>query len=60
MPGTHLPEQLSPRAVPETRYLAAERAEQYRLLLRVFDERQRAEYATQLSVHDVFVAVSAR
>jgi uncharacterized protein (TIGR02677 family) len=59
MPGAHLPEQLSPRAVPETRYLAAERAEHYRLLVRVFDERQRAEYATQLSVHDVFAAVSA-
>jgi uncharacterized protein (TIGR02677 family) len=59
MPGAHLPEQRSLRAVPETRYLAAERAEHYRLLLRVFDERQRAEYATQLSVHDVFVAVSA-
>jgi uncharacterized protein (TIGR02677 family) len=60
MPGAQLSEQLSLRAVPETRYLAAERVEQYRLLLRVFDEGQRAEYATQLSLQDVFVAVSAR
>jgi uncharacterized protein (TIGR02677 family) len=58
MPGAHLPERLPLHPVPETRYLAAERAEHYRLLLRVFDERQRAEYATQLGVHDVFAALS--
>src|SRR5918912_1103475 len=60
MPGAQVTEQLSLPAVSETRYLTAERAEHYRLLLRVFDERQRAEYATQLSIQDVFVAVSAR
>jgi uncharacterized protein (TIGR02677 family) len=59
MPGAQLPEQFSFRAVSETRYLTAERAEHYRLLLRVFDERQRAEYATQLSLQDVFIAVGA-
>src|SRR5918912_1049790 len=60
MPDAQVTEQFSLRAVSETRYLTAERAEHYRLLLRVFDERQRAEYATQLSIQDVFVAVSAR
>ena len=45
--------------VPEARYLVAERAEQYRVLLRVFEQRQRAEYATQLSVQDVVAALSA-
>src|SRR5579884_1567379 len=52
-------QQAAAAAVPEARYLAAERAEHYRALLAVFDERQRAEYATQLSLHDVFVALSA-
>jgi uncharacterized protein (TIGR02677 family) len=59
MPRAPLPEQSSLHPVPEARYLTAERAEHYRALVRVFDERQRSEYATQLSVHDVFVAVSA-
>jgi uncharacterized protein (TIGR02677 family) len=45
-------------AVPEARYLVAERAEHYRTLLRVFDDRQRAEYATQLSAQEVFAALS--
>src|SRR5918912_1204821 len=58
MPDAQVTEQFSLRAVSETRYLTAERAESYRLLLRVFDERQRAEYATQLSLQDVFVAVT--
>jgi uncharacterized protein (TIGR02677 family) len=45
--------------VPEARYLSAERAEQYRAILRVFDQRQRAEYTSELSLQDVLVAVSA-
>jgi uncharacterized protein (TIGR02677 family) len=36
----------------------AERTEHYRALLRVFDERQRAEYATQLSLQEVVAALS--
>src|SRR5919205_313838 len=53
------PESSPLHAAPEARYLTAERAEHYRALLRVFDERQRAEYATQLSVQDVWAAISA-
>jgi uncharacterized protein (TIGR02677 family) len=59
MRGAPLPEQFSLRAVPETRYLSAERAEPYRAILRVFDERQRAEYTSELSLQDVLVALSA-
>jgi uncharacterized protein (TIGR02677 family) len=59
MPHASLREQSSLHVVPEARYLTAERAEKYRALVRVFDQRQRSEYATQLSVQDVLVAVSA-
>ena len=59
MPHASLREQSSLHVVPEARYLTAERAEKYRALVHVFDRRQRSEYATQLSVQDVFVAVSA-
>jgi uncharacterized protein (TIGR02677 family) len=57
-PMVPLPEPSSRQGVPAVRYLTAERAEHYRALLRVFDQRQRSEYATHLSVDAVFAAVS--